>query len=140
MDDNLRNSQTKSIKEAIDELEKKDNFTENKIEMFKKELEFSDLKKNWLLEFLKLSTVYFLYFKLLNIINFFLFKIDFNYQENMFEPKIVDNRINEENALTNENKELKNETSVKPAEKNSNINKNGLNIVKVNPSMTCIIQ
>ena len=136
----MRNSQTKSIKEAIDELEKKDNFTENKIEMFKKELEFSDLKKNWLLEFLKLSTVYFLYFKLLNIINFFLFKIDFNYQENMFEPKIVDNRINEENALTNENKELKNETSVKPAEKNSNINKNGLNIVKVNPSMTCIIQ
>ena len=136
----MRNSQTKTIKEALDELEKTNNFTENKIEMFKKELKFSDLKKNWLLEFLKISMVYFLYFKLLNIIHFFLFKIDFNYQENMFEPKIVDNRIDEENALTNQNKELKNETSVKPAEKNININKNGLNIVKVNPSKTCIIQ
>ena len=58
----------------------------------------------------------------------------------MFEPKIADKRIDEENAPTNQNKELENETSLKPAEKNIDTNKNGLNIVKVNPSVTCIIQ
>ena len=76
----------------------------------------------------------------------FLFFKDFSYSDHMLKQSKAevdtDGSSNQNSALTIEDKELKTEIIQKLTEKKVEIDNynNGKNIVKVNPSKTCLIQ